>query len=321
MRRIYIYTGNHGHGAGITDLVMMLRNGARDCGYDAVASHEPVPGEWNILIENFGEEYQEKFIRSKWTPGTRYIFLCTEALTGAFFNDGMVGGHWHYSNTNYWRKRFDSFRRLLDLTDELWVLAESQLNAYCTAFPDKKISLLPHGWVSGMATVQHRPESEKDVDFFFSGTLTPYRIKILQALDEQHRVAFSPQAGADYLRTDLLARTKVCIAIPLSPGNRVPSVSRMHYHLQNSNFLLQLKYAEDCELDSYVLHASANDFVDWARAALDINNRREIAEAALSRFQAEMPMTRWLAPMLNALPSRAPVPSGVRHSLNPEPAV
>jgi len=314
MRRIYIYTGNHGHGAGINDLVMMLRNGARDCGYDAVASHQPVPGEWNILIENFGEERQEHFIRSKWTPGTRYIFLCTESLTGRFFNDGMVGGHWHYSDTTYWRKRFDSFRRLLDLTDELWVLAESQVAAYSAAFPGKQISLLPHGWVSGMATVQHRPESEKDLDFFFSGTLTPHRISILEALDKHYRVAFSPQAGADYLRMDLLARTKVCLSIPLSPGNHVPSVSRMHYHLQNSNFVLQQKYVEGCELDSYVLHAPADDFIDWAQASLTLGNRRELAQAAHDRFRDELPMSRFMAPLLASAGSGAPRQRPVSHA-------
>lgn len=305
MRRIYIYTGNHGHSAGITDLVLMLRNGARDCGYDAVVSHQPVPGEWNILIENFSEQLQEQFIRSKWVPGTRYIFVCTEALTGSFFNDGMVAGHWHYSNATYWRKRFDGFCRLLDLTDELWVLAESQVGAYRAAFPDKEVSLLTHGWVSGMATVQHRPEAEKDIDFFFSGSITPHRHAILDALDKHHRVAFSPQAGADYLRADLLARTKVCLSIPLSPDNHVPSVSRMHYHLQNSNFVLQQKYQQACDLDSYVLHVPAEDFIEWARASLDIENRRAVAEGAHARFRSEMPMSRFMAPLLAATPGRA----------------
>ena len=298
VRRIYIYTGNHNHYAGITDLVMMLRNGARDCGYDAVASHEPVAGQWNIFIENFTDQRQQQFIRSRWRPGTRYIVLCTEALTGRSFNDGLVSGHAHYGDGDYWQLRFEGFRSLLDLTDELWVLAQSQLGAYREAFPDKRVSLLSHGWVSGMATVEHRPESEKDLDFFFSGTLTPFRRRILEALGATHGVAISPQAGADYLRNDLLARAKVCLSIPLSAENRTPSVSRIHFHLQNSNFVLQHQYAESCDLDSFVLHAPAADFVDWARACLDIGNRREIACAASARFREEMPMTRFMGPLL-----------------------
>jgi hypothetical protein len=298
MRRVYIYTGNHGHHPGITDPVMMLRNGARDCGYDAVVSHQPESGEWNILIENFGDERQVEFVRSKWTPGTRYIMLCTEALNGRFFNDGMTTGDSHYSNAAYWRARFEGFRRLVEHCEELWVLAESQLTAYRRVFPHKRIFLLPHGWVSGMNLVQHRPEAEKDLDFFFSGSITPYRLAILEKLQKNHRVAFSPQGGADYLRSDLLARSKVCLSIPLSPENVVPSVSRIHFHLQNSNFVLQHKYVESCELDPYVLHANANDFCEWARACLSLENRREIAEAAHARFRKELPMSRLMAPLL-----------------------
>jgi hypothetical protein len=298
MKRAYIYTTNHFHSVGVTDLVMLLRNGARDCGYDAVTSDRVEPGEWNILIEGFDNPAHRKIIRDEWRLGTRFICVCTEALNGRYFNDGLVDGHFHYSAQGYWQKRYEGFKEMLPFIDELWILSESQIEPYRAAFPDKPISLLPHGWVSGMAQVEHRPESEKDIDFFFSGALTPYRLAILENLHARYRVAYSPPGGADYLRMDLLARTRVCLSMPLSPRNHAPSVSRMHFHIQNSNFVLQHRYEHSCALDTYVLQAPAENYVDWAVAALKVENRREIARASYERFRLEMPMTRWLAPLL-----------------------
>jgi hypothetical protein len=189
MQRIYIYTGNHGHSAGITDIVTMVRNGARDCGYDAVVSHEPVAGEWNILIENFRDEPNRNFIRSRWTPETRYIIVCTELISPGGFNVGLGANDGHYGNSVYWQERYRGFLEIASLSQELWVLHDGVIADYQKAFPDKRISFLRHGWVSDMSHVRHRPEHEKDIDFFFSGTLTPSRLAILQQLSGSHRVA------------------------------------------------------------------------------------------------------------------------------------
>jgi hypothetical protein len=311
MQRIYIYTGNHGHSAGITDIVTMVRNGARDCGYDAVVSHEPVAGEWNILIENFRDEPNRNFIRSRWTPETRYIIVCTELISPGGFNVGLGANDGHYGNSVYWQERYRGFLEIASLSQELWVLHDGVIADYQKAFPDKRISFLRHGWVSDMSHVRHRPEHEKDIDFFFSGTLTPSRLAILQQLSGSHRVAALPQSGPDYLRTDVLARSKVCLAMPLTPQNSLPSISRLHHHILNRNFVIQQAYSESCILDQYVLTAPTEEYIDWAREALSIPNRREIAEISYERFRAEMPLSNWLRPMLehSAGVAVAPVPA------------
>jgi hypothetical protein len=309
VRRIYIYTGNHGHSVGISDIVTMIRNGARDCGYDAVVSHEPVSGEWNILIENFGDERYRNFIRSRWTPGTRYIIVCSELISSGGFNLGLGANDAHYGNRTYWDTRYRGFLDIASLSEELWVLHEAVIADYQKAFPDKHISFLRHGWVSGMSQVQHRREQDKDIDFFFSGGLTPSRMEILQRLEKSYRIAVLPQSGADYLRNDVLARSKICLAMPLTPLNSLPSISRLHYHIVNRNFVVQQAYAENCILDQYVLNAPASEYIDWARGALDIHNRRELAEASYSRFQAEMPLSKWLRPMLDPTHTEAGAPA------------
>ncbi|WP_128001487.1 hypothetical protein [Piscinibacter defluvii] len=296
--RICIYTGNHGNSIGITDLVGLLRNGLRDCGLDPVVSHELMPGHCNILIEHFVEEAHLRHVLESKTPGTRYILVATELLTGGTFNHGLVQQHWHYGNHDYWKLRYDGFMVAARLSEAIWVLGETAIAPYQAALPDKPVRFLPHGWVSGSDLVQHRPEAEKDIDFYFSGTMTEYRRGILAELGRQHKVIYSAQSTPDYLRLDQLARTKVCLSIPLSPENTLPSISRMHFHLQNRNFLVHQAHADRCRLDPYVMHAPAEEFVEWARAALDVPNRREIADGVLRRFRTELPLAPWMQPLL-----------------------
>lgn len=303
MRRVHLYTANHGHAAGIQDTVTMIRNGARDAGYDARVSDRIVSGEVNVLLEHFVRDDEIDYLRSRTTGGTRLIVVCSELVSAQGFNVGLLPGPGHYGDTGYWRRRFDGFAAVASFASELWVLSRQQVPAYEDAFPWLPVHFLPHGWVSGMDRVEHLPESRKDIDFYFSGSLTPARQAVLDALARRHSVCFSPQGAADYLRLDLLARTRVCLSLPLSPANRLPSVSRIHYHLQNRNYVVQQAYAEGCDLDPYVLHAPADDFVEWACAALDLDHRREVAEAAHVRFREERPLARWIGPMLEACPA------------------
>lgn len=297
--RICIYTGNHGNSNGITDLVGLLRNGLRDCGYDPVISHALMPGLCNLIIEHFIEEKDLHHLVQSKKPGTKYILIGTELITGHSFNRGLVPKHWHYSNDDYWQVRYDAFLLAARMSDAVWVLGEMAIKPYEAVLPGIPVRFLPHAWVSGADLVQHRPEHEKDIDFYFSGTLTDYRRRILEELGKHNLVIFAAQSTPDYLRLDQLSRAKVCLSLPLSPENELPSISRMHFHLQNRNFMVHHAYAQPCRLDPYVLHAPAEEFVDWARAALQIDNRREIAEGVLRRFQAEMPMTRWMQPLLD----------------------
>jgi hypothetical protein len=297
--RICIYAGNHGNGHGIADLVCLLRNGVRDCGYDVCVSHVLLKDHCNILIENFVEDADRRHLLESKTPGTRYILVGTELITGSSFNAGLAQNDWHYSNGDYWKRRYEGFMLATRLADAIWVLGESVIDSYVAAVPDKPVRFLPHGYVEGFDQVQHRDEADKDIDFYFSGSMTQHRLDILNALNKDHVVAFNGQASPDYLRIDLMARAKVCLSLRLSPDNELPSVSRMHFHIQNRNYLVHERYAGTCRLDPYVLHAPSDDFVEWARAALEVTNRREAAGAALARFKAEMPMARWMRPLLD----------------------
>ena len=106
------------------------------------------------------------------------------------------------------------------------------------------------------------------------------------------------QGTPEYLRQDHVSRSKVCLSLRLSPNNRIPSVSRMHFHLQNRSFLLHEAYELPSPLDPFVLQANSEDLVEWAEAALALPNRRQLADDMHQRFKEALPMSRLLPPLL-----------------------
>ena len=74
----------------------------------------------------------------------------------------------------------------------------------------------------------------------------------------------------------------------------------MHVNIEHANYVAHEKYELNCPLDPYVLHLPADDFVDWAEAALEQPDKRKLAEGILDRFRNEMPMSRLLPPILDA---------------------
>lgn len=302
--RFSIHTGNHNNSGGIGDTVQFIRNALRDCGHVASISHALAPGQVNVVLEHFTEEKHLQAMIDGHKAGARYVLVGTEPIVGGTFNGGIDDSHWHYSNRAYWKLRFDAFKVAASLADAIWVLAESMVPAYQQLFPTLPVRFLPHGWVGGFDTVRHRPDDERDIDFFFSGSLTDHRRRILTELGRDHRVVYQAPDAPEYLRLDHLARTKVCLSLRLSERNEIPSVSRMHYHLQNRNFLLHERYALASPLDPFVLHADGAELCEWAVAALKLPNRREIADGVHDQFKAALPMSRLLPPLVDEVLAR-----------------
>jgi hypothetical protein len=313
--RFSIHSGNHDNAVGITDTVLFLKSALQDCGHSAVLSHEIDRRAVNVVLEHFIEERHLRPLLDGHAAGARLVLIGTEPIVAGTFNGGIDGKHWHYGNRRYWQLRFEFFKIAASVCEAIWVLDESMVGPYQALFAHVPVRFLPHGWVRGFATIdQSRAETERDIDFFFSGSLTEHRKRVLAGLARQYRVVHMAPATPEYLRQDYLARTKVCLSLRLSERNSIPSVSRMHYHLHNRNFLLHERYDLPCPLDPFVLHAGSDDLLHWADAALQLPNRREIADAALAKFQAALPMTRLLPPLLQDLTSAALAPQALAHA-------
>jgi hypothetical protein len=308
--RFSIHTGNHQDSPTIGDMVQFVRCALADCGHDAQINGHIVDDRINVVLEHFVDAESVARLVEGHARGARVVLIGTEPIVGGTFNGHMVDSHWHYSNAPYWRERYESFLKVSKLADAVWVFAESMVEGYRAVFPDKPVVFLPHGHVEGFQSVRHRPAGEKDIDFYFSGAMTSYRQAILQRLAKRHRVAYNNQSTPEYLRVEQLSRSKVCLSLRLMPENVIPSVSRMHFHLQNCNFMIHERYERPCARDPFVLHVPPEELIDWAVAALAMTNRSEVAQAAHTRFRHEMPMGRLMQSVLED--SRLAAPSGTR---------
>lgn len=314
--RFSIYTGNHQSSATIADMVQFVRCALADSGHQAQINAYLVDDCINVILEHFVDAESVATVVQAHARGARVVLIGTEPIVDGTFNGHMVDCHWHYSNAPYWRQRYASFLQVAELAEAVWVFAESMVEGYRAVLPGKPVVFLPHGHVDGFQSVRHRPPGEKDIDFYFSGAMTDYRRAILQRLAQTHRVAYNNQATPEYLRLEQLSRSKVFLSLRLLPENVIPSVSRMHFHLQNCNYMVHERYALPCALDAYVLHVPPEELIDWAFAALEVTNRSEIAQAAHTRFRHEMPMSRLMplvlqesrlvAPSASSAPTAAP---------------
>ena len=307
-----IHIGNHDNTLSIADTVWFLRQALIDCGHDVQMNVGIRTDRVNILIEHFLDEASIQLMAQVREIGARYIVIATEPISHGCFHGGVRRNHWHYGNDDKWARRYQGFRRVVAFSEAVWVLDESMLDSYREALPGVKLLYLPHGHVSGYRSFEHRPEAEKDIDFYFSGTLTQHRESVLKELQRRgHKVLAHEQGVAPYLRHEWQSRARVCLSMRLDEANLIPSVSRMHYHLQQANYLIHERYERPCRLDPYVMHVPPAELVDFAEAALDVTDRRTAAEGLLQRCSEGLPMHQLLPPLLAASLEAASMPDSL----------
>lgn len=299
MRAIKIIYENHWNfGIHLADTLPLIRCGLELAGQRAHIEKALVPGALNIVVENFDEAFTERLLAAA-ASGTRFIIVATEFLTGATFNDfgkpADLPADKHYDNLGYWQTRYRNFLRVAGHAEAVWHLSEQQVPVYRAAVPCP-VAYLPHGCVAALRRVRLRPDVERDIDFLFTGTLTPYRREVLGALaDRGYRVHSAPMLTAHFHREDLVSRTRIALNLRQHASWLHPSNNRIHYHLNNASLLLSEACAVACDLDPYVEHGEP--VVEAAIAALEHGHYTEKGEAAYARFANE----RAMGPLMRAL--------------------
>ena len=166
---------------------------------------------------------------------SRFYMITTEILTPGGFNSAntvhRLDGD-HYSDETYWSERSKSFHILLPVLDGLIFMAESLFEGYNGL--NLPSHYLPLAALPGYSVIQREPEAARDIDIFFSGTVTDYRAAVLNALREKgfHVFEQAPQYP-EYLRRHFLARSKLAIGLRLSEMTQFTSKQRAHYYLVN----------------------------------------------------------------------------------------
>lgn len=326
----YFVYGNHGPApAQLEDYFHLIRDAIRySTGQSLKVSQLPVPGAWNVIVENFDENFSFMLTGArKANPDTRIICLVTEFMTKRTFNDfdanaksdttqvqskGIAlseslsdGVHrylqilfarpirslvsrampWlyypakavylrmvnrsavmdvsaHYAAKDYWKNRHRYFEQLLPQFDGVWYVAESQRAGYEKIVDPAKLwhlPIIPYSDSPPAAT-----ERDLDIDFLFTGTVTPYRSKLLRALERANKSVFTgPSNLPEHIRQDYLNRAKICVHLKPSQAWRYSSNMRLHSLLMSGKVVIAERSEEPVVQDQFVHLVSSERFVDY----------------------------------------------------------
>jgi hypothetical protein len=168
-------------------------------------------------------------------PDSRLYLIATEILTRDGFNSANTvhqHGAEHYSNAQYWAERTKGFAAMAPRLDGLIFFAESLIDGYRSL--NHRHHHVPLVALPGYGVLEREPESERDIDIFFSGTLTDYRQEVLGLLVQRgFKVVAQSVSFAEYVRRHFLRRAKLTIGLRLGPDTQFMSKQRAHYCLVN----------------------------------------------------------------------------------------
>ena len=190
-----------------------------------------------------------------------------------------------YDNKGYWSKRFLNFSRALEIADEVWCVSPHQVEAYRSFFVDQEIGLLPIASWAPAPTNALQGCLEKDVDFLFTGSVTPYRETILKELTARgYKVVLGTAIWPTLMRENFIARAKICLHIKQDPNWKYPSIMRYHYLLCAGALVVAEESLEHCMQEDFLTLSSPQNFVSTCERLIKESNFLEKGDSASRRY-------------------------------------
>ncbi len=288
--------GNHWNfGIVVADTLLMIQYALQELGFTANINKDLDPSATNILLDGFDEEYVEKLKQLR-DDGGKLWLVATEELSELGFNATALNkkDKSHYSNQEYWQKRYDNFAKVIPLVECLFHPNQTQLPIYEKIF-SKECYFLPHGFTTNFKTVQHR--ANKDIDFVFTGALTEYRTRFFEELKRKgYNVTTLPVLSASFYRDDIIARSKVALNIRQTEDWPHFSNSRANYHLCNESALVSQYCPIHCDVANYI-EMPESDFMDHAIWLLETGKWQTVAKHAYQIYSSQHRLANLLQPL------------------------
>lgn len=311
---IYFFIGNHGFNIHTQDIIEYFQSGLEAIGEKSNYHFNKFTNNGiNLIMEMFDEGLTNSIISfQNESPKSKLYIIATESLLNNTFNSanneqkpGEMAAN-HYEDADIWKGRYDNFMRLLPVSSGVITIARHQYKEYLDAKLGVPIHYLPMVALPGYQPIRHIPFEEKDIDIYFSGTLTEYRKRILgQFLDQGLHVVTTNPRNPDYLRRHFLERSKLALGLKLDESTRLLSKARAHYYLTRECPHLFEAVAEPTELDAFLEFAGHPDIV---KATLHrLQQRPEFNAQSLRDFAAAHPydaVFSSLLAFLNDAPAR-----------------
>ena len=202
--------------------------------------------------------------------------IVTEIMTPTGFNSAntaqTLSGE-QYSDSAYWGKRTRGFETLVPQLDGLIFLAESLFEGYARL--NLNSHYLPLVALPGYMRIKREPTSKRDIDVFFSGTITAYRAQVIDMLKSEGLQVFqqSPQYP-EYLRRHFLSRSKLAVGLRLAENTQFTSKQRAHYYLINRIPHVFETTPDETDLHKFIQFAKPGD--EFVEMCFDILNDESV---------------------------------------------
>jgi hypothetical protein len=242
-----IVYGNHGtNPVGVEGIITYVKACVESAGHRTSLSPIPVMDKINILIDGFCDPFED-IVLNRLQPRPPLILVATENVSPE--------GYWPGATAPFIEKqaRFTCLRRISRSVEAVWCMLPQQVDQYKYTFGIENVFCLPHGYVDGYYGFDYIDECDRDIDFFFSGSMTEYRQSIMDRLSSARFNCVSLDPGvSNFIRNEAISRSKICLALRQEPNWPSPSISRIHHHLMAQSFVSSEKCEDDSVLDPYI---------------------------------------------------------------------
>lgn len=276
------------------DSVRMLRGAIEGAGRPCTVTHNVLERDRVNVIVGIHTLTDPGLLDSVVDRNLDVVVLNTEMVRGKGFNGVVHDARWN-----------DFVLPLLQRARGVW--DSSPENMAALASHGVESEMLRFGWVPELeGDVRH--DQEKDLDFYFCGSITPHRREVLDRLaDLGYRVAVAFD-DAPFFRNANLSRAEV---LPTLRQNdlltHVPQARILHL-VANGCLVAGEGGENQAPVEDLFVHTSANDVVDLLRRTRARADRRALAESFRARLRTR-PMAAMVAPLLDALDRQPSSPS------------
>jgi len=244
--KVNLIFGNHSETPTfLEDLFNYIYYGLKNVGVNTLFSFNTFYGDGiNFVLENYDDKnwYNSIIDLRKKYNNSRLVFIMSELIRNNRFDTAdltntlpSTDNYSHYYNKDYWQKRYDGYEKILPFTDAIISLTYKNAEGGCN-IQNKKIFNLPSVYMKKLDKIEERPFEEKNIDFLFTGSITPHRQNIINSLKQYGYnvlVCFGISLP-NYIRDDYSSRSKIHLGMQLSSTSHNLSTFRAWYCLNNN---------------------------------------------------------------------------------------
>jgi hypothetical protein len=267
------------------DVVRMLQGGLDDLGFDCSVTRNDVErGCVNILV-GIHNVTDTSWVASLIASKQPYVVLQTEMVKGKTINEVADP---RFANI---------FLPLVRSAAAVWDSSDENITALAAL--DVRAEKLGWGYASAVREIHHR--RERDIDFFFYGSVTPRRAVLLNKLSALGYKTVTVFDADAFYRRDLMARSEIILTIRQSDSMAHLPWGRILYCATNRCLVAGEGGLEQGPLEDIFSWAPPDeDVLEHLRETRARSDRRALADSFHDRL-ATRPMSGFLEPLMTTL--------------------